>query len=161
MRQDLELGRLLRSKLGGGGCELDSDDDLTVVQAAAKYPHPRMDCGRPFKSLKELGHHRRYHHQVPAAARLYAVGSCCPCCGTEFHSRARLVKHFSRCNRCLEACTRSCEPIGPEALAVLEDADAQQRRASRKSGCKPLAAAFMPTFRSFAWGDAFVRDRRP
>jgi hypothetical protein len=71
----------------------------------------------------------------PAAAALAAVRSI---------SRERLIKHLNRNVRCLEACTRSCDALGPKAFAALEAYDVAQRRASRSSGGRPLAAAFLP-----------------
>jgi hypothetical protein len=92
-RQDALAGQL-RRVLGQGAAasEKDSDDQLTGADFARKVPVACPERGLMFASIKLVGHHRRFKHRVPSARQLYATGTICQMCATEFHTRPRLAR---------------------------------------------------------------------
>jgi hypothetical protein len=44
-------------------------------------------------------------HRPPGLAQLYAIGSTCRCCRSDYHTRDRLVLHLQGVTGCLEELT--------------------------------------------------------
>ncbi len=141
-RHDAELAKQLQLALGAAGhSQHDDPDDMLPV---ADYVRSRQavcaECNQCCASAKLLGHHRRYQHSVPSAKWLFATGTFCSMCSTEFHTRPHLARHLHRVERCFSGLVYSMEPLSEEALSALEAQTAVGRRATRVAGTSLLAA---------------------
>ena len=137
------LQRHLLSSLAPGE---DPDDLLTIQELGERHEHKCGECGRLFPSARLLGVHRRAHHGILSEARLYAIGSRCRICQTEFHSLPRLVRHLQRHRSCLEQWRVLHGPLAPDDVAAAARAVAAARRDARRQGT-PFLAAFLPAHR--------------
>ena len=101
-------------------------------------------CGVGWESHNKLAVHKWAKHRIKSDVRTF-IGdtSKCVVCGTDFRSRARLVKHLlerrtrstTRGTSCQEAfLSRDPAPVPYDKLRELEARDAAQYKAERKMG---------------------------
>jgi len=101
-------------------------------------PHVCPECEKRFPTSRALGSHRRIQHRVLAEQRYYAPASgVCPCCGTRFRSRLRLLAHLcdTRRTRCWDTVRADDSLRLAEAVVTkLDGIDNVARLAARKAG---------------------------
>ncbi len=68
------------------------------------------DCGATFRNVRAFRRHQTVAHRPPGLAQLYAIGSTCRCCRSDYHTRDRLVLHLQGVTGCLEELTLSHPP---------------------------------------------------
>ena len=114
-------------------------------KAASPISCHRCDtCDLHFDSWRSLSTHRWFKHGIKSGWRKY-VGdiSVCPCCKTDFHTRARLIKHLAerrvrsrhRTQTCQEMLMELRPPIiSEDALQLLETCDAEVLASARHRG---------------------------
>ena len=102
-------------------------------------------CDASFHSEQQRAAHLWYKHRVKTPIRKY-IGdiSICPCCSTDFHTRARLIRHLvTNLSKSKHKATLSCqqvflgsspEPIPSDEFTRLEERDKQVARVFRKKG---------------------------
>ena len=55
---------------------------------------PCPSCGKLCRGAKGLAAHQRRAHGLRMQARYYVLGTKCPCCGVDFHTRPRALHHL-------------------------------------------------------------------
>ena len=87
-------------------------DDFLVKQFVC------YECGQAFRTTAALRKHKTDFHQTPHIVRLYASGTCCLACGTEFHAPDRLIAHLQLSRpMCLMQMIAHTDPLNDEQLA--------------------------------------------
>ena len=80
-------------------------------------------CGSCFSTQAALSSHRWAAHRLRSEVGLWAPGSYCRACGTDFLTRRRLIKHLRAANTgCLAKLKALFPPLSPRALAAAESA---------------------------------------
>ena len=94
------------------------------------------ECSRSFASARALKSHRRAKHGERSQLRCLLGSAVCPCCGTNFVQRLRLLAHVSdaRRPRCREWILSNCSPLPPEEVARLDAEDQRLRREAQRAG---------------------------
>ncbi len=134
---------------GGGVALVEAGLTNWTCRAAQSVVEAEADeflvghCDRWCSSLGAAQQHRLRAHGCNGAslqARRAVVGSCCPSCHVEFHSRLRLLRHLVHGARyCVEACTPGALPaLAPELVAVADEADRLTRAANRRRGVRDV-----------------------
>ena len=126
-------------------------DDDTVHKPASRGDGARTEgsfacelCGATWESHRKLAAHQWAKHKVKCDVRSF-IGNVtmCAVCGTDFHTRARLVKHLlerrvrskSRGVSCQAAFMASNPTRVPvDLLSRLEESDAAQHKSNRLAG---------------------------
>ena len=102
--------------------EFDSDDE-----------HMCTCCGRVFGTRCRAIAHAAKAHGYRSYITLRVSGTCCPSCGTEFHSRTRLHKHVAA----VPGCARFVQAL-PQLLPAVQHSEdkaaASEYRRARLSG---------------------------
>ena len=108
------------------------------------------DGSAVFSTSKQLeAHNRAKHRQRTAVAHFLGASTICPACGTDFHSRARLLNHASDGRIRSKARTVSCrdqilsmgmEPIRDSELCRLNAQAKSDRQLARKAGHTQIIA---------------------
>eukprot|EP00972_Heterocapsa_arctica_P115666 16449029-Heterocapsa_arctica.AAC.1 len=70
----------------------DDHDDLEREQSDEDWMC--AECGRCFASRRAVLTHARFSHGVRRTTGRLVVGSACPVCGTNYHTRARVKRHL-------------------------------------------------------------------
>ena len=100
--------------------------------------------GKPYVNKTEAGisdHVKRYH-KIPVWASMWAPGSLCQACGTEYAYRANLLQHLSYTNknplsgttRCLDVLVHMMPMLTAEEQEYYEFLDQQDREYVRSTG---------------------------
>jgi len=113
-------------------------------------------CSKAFASGKQLATHKWKVHGIKSDVRSKVADiSVCPICHTDYHCRARLIKHllekrirsktrgYSCHQKFLERSARMPD-VPKETLMALEARDAQMYREARKQGHSNLIVYKMP-----------------
>ena len=125
-------------------CAHDFPGSRAPAQPTSAFVHKCCECEKLFPSARQLATHCWSKHGARCNIRRY-IGdiSCCPICGTDFFSRARLVKHLlekrvrskNRGHSCRERFLQTAmEEVPPATLRSLESRDAAVARAARRDG---------------------------
>jgi hypothetical protein len=69
---------------------------IDIADQEAAESHECRYCDHVFGSLKAVQQHERMVRHARAEERLYAVGTACPNCNVEFHSRMRVLRHLAK-----------------------------------------------------------------
>ena len=137
----------------------DTADDCTRADLA-KHEHVSLpmppahactQCGKAFPSARQLSAHCWSKHRTRCNIRRF-VGdiSQCPVCGTEFFSRARLVKHLlekrvrskTRGHSCRERFLQQpMDELSLDEFSLLESRDAVVAKAARRDGHTNIIAS--------------------
>ena len=107
-------------------------------------------CGVSFDALRKLSAHKWSKHGTRSGIRQLVGDTCvCPVCGTDFKTRARLIKHLLE-RRVRSKCRKvSCQSVflglkhkvvPADVLAGLEARSAVCASASRKEGHTSIVA---------------------
>lgn len=96
--------------------------------------HQCQECHVHFGSRQALMAHRAHKHGYRRDEARYAVGEVCQFCMLLLHTRARLMGHFVKAPLCLQSHVQFFQPLSPEALQQLADAEAPDRAARRRRG---------------------------
>ena len=101
-------------------------------------------CGLWFPCKRSVAQHRIKAHQCNVATRRLRslfVGSSCQFCGSEFHSRMRLLKHLRTGRSSCVAAASSFEgaPVCAEAAVAADEIDRLFRAAQRLGGRSDVA----------------------
>jgi len=85
-----------------------------------RIAHKCPTCDAAFRTIKSLQAHRVGKHKYRTPHRLWASGTCCIACGTEYHTRQRLIQHMRsrRGYRCYRAGQHVSQPISEAQAAV-------------------------------------------
>ncbi len=106
-------------------------------RALAKYdavPQPPQydtklvcyQCDETFDTVKAWRRHRSVRHMGKIDAQRFAIGSVCYSCGTDFHTRTRLVYHLRyRGSGCLHEISQKIAPMEDEEMEQMKQQDAQ------------------------------------
>ena len=95
-------------------------------------------CAACFGSHKRLALHRMKAHGIRAFERDYVVGTVCPFCSADFHSRLRVLKHLKQSGVCgamlYSDMATKCDP---HLVQQADAADAAIRKRARQLGRCP------------------------
>ena len=93
-------------------------------------------CALSFASERALKSHRRAKHGERAQIRRYLRTPVCPCCGTDFVQRLRLLAHVSdsRRPRCREWILSNLSPMSEAEVSRLDAEDKRLRREAQRAG---------------------------
>ncbi len=74
-------------------------------------------------------------------ARSVVVGSICPACGVDFHSRIRVCRHLRHgASACVLACANGLLPVfSPGEVLAADERDRLEWAARRKAGVRDFA----------------------
>ena len=82
------------------------------------------ECGKICRGMGGLRAHQFRVHRRRCEPRLFALGSVCRWCMTDFRTRPRLIVHFRKCPACVEGMqTYGMSTLGPEEMEELDIAD--------------------------------------
>ena len=96
--------------------------------------HPCGQCGKVFATRQALAVHGFQAHGGSTAARWHARTTFCPVCLLEFHTRDRVITHFSQSSVCRMNLLLNHPRLGAEEFEALQTHAAEQVRALRASG---------------------------
>jgi len=114
------------------------------------------ECGKEFASGKQLATHKWKVHRIKSDIRpKIADISVCPVCRTDYHSRARLIKHLLEkrirsktrgysCHQVFLQRSARMPEVPKETLAALEARDARMYKEARQQGHTNLIVYKMP-----------------
>ena len=115
--------------------------DSVCDQSPALRPTPRVEayvceCGEAFSSSRGLQSHQRAKHGKRNEVRFFVSGSTCPCCGTDFVSRLRLLSHLSDTRRpkCRTFVLDHCPRLSASTVQQLDLVDRDLRRDAQQAG---------------------------
>jgi len=114
-----------------------------------------MQCGRCFASNMAVATHRAKAHGYRNPWALRVAGSFCSHCGTDYHTRPRLLQHLSRTTFRSTACADAVLTLPlltAEELLEADARDAAQARACRRAGLHRLGG--LPAARASSGGGA-------
>ena len=129
---------LIRQYLQKAAATQPEADDLEREQTDEDWMCAQ--CGRCFASRRAVLAHARFSHGVRRTTGQLVVGSTCPVCGTNYHTRARVKRHLEmgalRCR--LAAQSGAMHVHDPDAVREADDQERLLRRAARREGANPL-----------------------
>ena len=75
------------------------------------------DCGKVCRGVGGLRAHQFRVHGKRCESRLFALGSVCRWCMTDFRTRLRLIVHFRKCPACVDGMREyGMSTLGPEEI---------------------------------------------
>ena len=112
------------------------DADAGASDASDPYlPFACLECEAVCFTARGLRSHRARVHAYRHPARLYASGSYCPSCVTQFHTRPRLLVHLKYTKvKCLRQLMALRTPLDNETVIELDRADERERQRLRRIG---------------------------
>ena len=79
------------------------------------------ECGKMCRGMGGLRAHQFRVHGRRCESRLFALGSVCRWCMTDFRTRPRLIVHFRKCPACVDGMRMyGLSTLGPEEMVELE-----------------------------------------
>ena len=82
------------------------------------------DCGKVCRGMGGLRARQFRVHGERCGSRLFAFGSVCRWCMTDFRTRPRLIMHFRKCPACVDGMRMyGMSTLGPEEMDELDAAD--------------------------------------
>ena len=94
----------------------------------------RCDCS--FATHRALESHARAKHGDRLLIKRFVHGTVCPCCGTDYRDRLRLVAHLSDRRRphCATWVMANVQPLPDSKLQALDAADRKARTDAQRAG---------------------------
>ena len=93
------------------------------------------DCGKVCRGVGGLRAHQFRVHGKRCESRLFALGSVCRWCMTDFRTRPRLIVHFRKCQACVVGMREyGMSTLGPEEMDELDAADRVLAASMKRQG---------------------------
>ena len=103
------------------------------------------DCGKICRGMGGLRAHQFRVHGRRCESRLFALGSVCRWCMTDFRTRPRLIVHFRKCPACVVGMRMyGMSTLGPEEMEELGIADRALAASMKRQGRSFVDAASEP-----------------
>ena len=103
------------------------------------------ECGKNCRGVGGLRAHQFRVHGRRCESRLFALGSVCRWCMTDFRTRPRLIVHFRKCPACVEGMQAyGMSTLGPEEMEELDTADRALAASMKRQGRSFVDAASEP-----------------
>ena len=103
------------------------------------------ECGKNCRGMGGLRAHQFRVHGRRCESRLFALGSVCRWCMTDFRTRPRLIVHFRKCPACVEGMQAyGMSTLGPEEMQELDTADRALAASMKRQGRSFVDAASEP-----------------
>ena len=103
------------------------------------------DCGKVCRGVGGLRAHQFRVHGKRCESRLFALGSVCRWCMTDFRTRPRLIVHFRKCPACVVGMREyGMSTLGPEEMDELDAADRVLAASMKRQGRSFFDAASEP-----------------
>ena len=122
------------------------DDDLPLADVFLRERFVCELCNLDHDSEQQLNSHKAAKHGWRNPIRALVVGSVCPSCMKDHHTRPRLIHHLSRSNWCCETMRRWRAPLPPEEVLAADMADRADAKRLKLLGRPPLWAE-LPAYR--------------
>jgi hypothetical protein len=106
-------------------------------------------CDAAFASPFARDAHTRARHKVRSVYHARVAASICPCCGTQFHTRLRVLNHLGDRRRptCGAFVVKHCPVLNPALVLKLAEKDRTDRREAWRSGHTHVLALLPATRR--------------
>ena len=109
--------------------------DFVSHHEARLVTRPCTLCGAVCKGKRGLANHLALQHGLRSHSRRLIRGTVCHCCGVQFHTRSRLLRHVHRYSpRCGAFLRQFCRPLTREASARADREELIRKRQSRGIG---------------------------
>ena len=107
---------------------------ISAAERELVEQHPCGQCGKVFATRQALAVHGFQAHGGSIAARWHPSTTFGPICLLEFHTRDRVIAHFSQSSVCRMNLLLNHPRLGAEEFEALQTHAAEQVRALRASG---------------------------
>ena len=108
-----------------------------------------LDCGKMCRGMGGLRAHQYRVHGRRCESRLFALGSVCRWCMTDFRTRPRLIVHFRKCPACVDGMRMyGMSTLEPDEMKELDIADRALAASMKRQGRSFVDAAGEPAHRT-------------
>ena len=119
-----------------------------LVSGFLVQPAEMTECAECGKICRGMGGLRAHQFRVRGRrceSRLFALGSVCRWCMTDFRTRPRLIVHFRKCPACVDGMRMyGMSTLGPEEMEELDIADRALAASMKRQGRSFVDAASEP-----------------